>query len=90
MYTPSNGQPRRGHGTRKPIRDVAVHTERDRKEHLLVEARGSDRYMKVSKVRDVRWQVRHCTVDLNCPWNSATMMDSLSSLCLLQAKSAAA
>lgn len=59
------------------------------REHLLVEARGSDRYMKVSNVRDLRWQVRHCTVDLNWPWNSATMMDSFSSLCLLQARSAA-
>lgn len=58
------------------------------KEHLLVEASGSDRYMKVSNVRDLRWQVRHCTVDLNCPWNSATMMDSFRSLCLLQARSA--
>lgn len=59
------------------------------REHLLVEARGSDRYIKVSNVRDLRWQVRHCTVDLNCPWNRATMMDSFSSLCLLQARSAA-
>lgn len=59
------------------------------REHLLVEARGSDRYIKVSNVRDLRWQVIHCTVDLNCPWNSATMMDSFSSLCLLQARSAA-
>lgn len=59
------------------------------REHLLVEARGSDRYIKVSNVRDLRWQVRHCTVDLNWPWNSATMMDSFNSLCLLQATSAA-
>lgn len=59
------------------------------REHLLVEARGSDKYIKVSKVRDLRWQVRHCTVDLNWPWNSATMMDSFNSLCLLQATSAA-
>lgn len=59
------------------------------REHLLVDARGSDRYIKVSKVRDLRWQVRHCTVDLNWPWNSATMMDSFNSLCLLQATSAA-
>lgn len=60
------------------------------REHLLVEARGSDRYMKVSNVRDLQWQVRHWTVDLNWPWNSATMMDSFSILCLLQATSAAA
>lgn len=59
------------------------------REHLLVEARGSDKYIKVSKVRDLRWQVRHCTVDLNWPWNSATMMDSFNSLCLFQATSAA-
>lgn len=59
------------------------------REHLLVEAKGNDRYINVSNVRDLRWQVRHCTVDLNCPWNSVTMMDSFSSLCLLQARSAA-
>ncbi|KAF3832861.1 hypothetical protein F7725_026526 [Dissostichus mawsoni] len=33
-----------------------LNAKKDAKEHLLVEARGSDRYMKVSKVRDLRWQ----------------------------------
>lgn len=57
--------------------------------HLLVDASGRDKYMKASKVLDFLWQVRHCTVDLNWPWKSATIIDSLSCLCFCQAYSAA-
>ncbi len=35
------------------------------KEHLLLDDISRVRYMKVSKVRDLCWQLMHWTVDLN-------------------------